>query len=146
MNIVHRISSQVSALMAEVLGKEFRPLKYVYDIEKNSRRSKEKGYGVIPLGVETTEGMSGHYTVEQGFDLVIVDRYEERSDESRKTAVIFNLFSKAEELVDRIYRGGVGISEVINIASFSIADPELLESESAVVLRVEIRLQWRKRI
>ena len=146
MSIVQRISSQIVALMAEVLDKKFRPLKYVYEIEKNSKRSKEKGFGVIPLGVETTDGMSRHYTVEQGFELVIMDRYEDRNDESQKKAAVFNLFSKAEEIVDRIYQRGIGISEVIHVASFSIADPEVLEAEAAVVLRVEIRLQWRKRI
>ena len=146
MSVVFRISSQITNLMAEVLGKKFQPLKYVYDIEKNSKRSKQKGFGVIPLGLETTEGMSRHYTVEQGFQLVVMDRYEDRNDESQKKAVILNLFSKAEELVDRILRGGIGVLEVIHVASFSIADPEVLEAEASVVLRLEIRVQWRKRI
>ena len=72
------------SLMGEVLGEKFRPLKYVYEIEKNSKRSKERGYGVIPQGLETIEGMSWHYSVEQGFELIVMDRYEDQSDESQK--------------------------------------------------------------
>ena len=64
----------------------------------------------------------------------------------KKKAVVFSLFNKAENIVDRIFQGGVGVPEVIRISSFAINDPEILESEAAVVLRLEIRVQWRKRI
>lgn len=144
--VVENIASALSKVMAQKLGAGFQLLKYVYEIEKNSKRSKERGYGVTPGDMETVDGMSRHYTVEQAFNLVIMDRYEDRNDESRKKEAIFNLYERAEKIIENIYLGNLGVSEVINMASFAIAEPEILSEESAVVLRIEIRVQWRKRM
>lgn len=145
--LVQDIVEAFESEIATELGATYSELIYKYDIEKNSFRTNDKRYGVIPLFAETVEGVLCHYTMDQTFQVVLTHGYVSGVDSSDKESKLFLLYDKMSEITKMAYSKKLGLSStVLNINPVSIDDPEFLEENKVVILRGNYVVRYRERL
>lgn len=148
--VVGDIRSGIETRVATSLGGTYQKMRRFFDASLNTQRLAEKGYAVLhgPAADASTEGTFKHYTLDQTFDILIVDTIARDHDDAGKQTVADDLYDKADAmLVDFLGTGLNSISvtdgQVLTTNQPSIAEPEFLENNS-VLLRVTLNVKYRR--
>lgn len=142
-NTVGLVSS-VKTRVAAVLGGTYSELAYTNDIKKNSFKGTFKRYGVISLSSREVEGILRYTTIEQTFEVTLVDSFINQSmtdaQELAKGPILHDLLLDIyKDLVST--RVGSNAS-VIQVMGFSANEPETIEGP-AVIVKGQFTIKYR---
>ena len=148
--VVADIRTGIEGRVATLLGASYQKLRRFYTAEQNTQRGAEKGYAVIEGAASdaSSEGTFKFYTLDQEFQIIIVDTIARDTEDSFKQTVAEELYDKADEMLVDFLGSGLGTISVTNgiiltTNSPSISEPEFLENNS-VLLRVSLNVKYRR--
>ena len=143
-NIVKDIVENSRTMISGVLGVDWQELRYFYGVENNDERSAKKGFNVIPLGASSVETVLKFYTLDQTFELVLVDTVTRDEGDTEKEVVLFEMYNQADEIFIKLVNSKVnGLASVLLVAEPSISTPEFLDDNKFVVLRMQYVVKYR---
>jgi hypothetical protein len=131
-----------------VVADKFKPLDYVVEVEKNHFEGNKQKYGVLPLGYERQSGPLGSLTVDQVFQVVLVDSYiNVAKNDSAEREKARNVFAKMDDISKEIYNTKIGLPNLVQFVDHvSADDPEYNEEDKIVILRGNFLVKYRRSI
>jgi hypothetical protein len=145
--IVQNILNNVKSTAATVLGATYKELRYVYAIEKNDLRSSEKAYSCRPLSASPAESIVRHYTLDHQFELVLTDTVGRSDDDSQRFDILHTMYDKADEIFKELVNTKLSLSStVLNVASPSMSEPEFINDNKLVILRMQFTVKYRSEL
>lgn len=144
--VVTSIFNAVTSTVTTALGAEYKQLRNIFAIEENDLRVINKAYAVRHGETSNAEGINRVYTMDQRFEVVIVNRAGTRDDDAATQAIFNNLYDKADDILRLAFSSKLGLSSVIlNVDSPAISQPQLLENDAAVII-LSFNVKYRKSI
>ena len=148
MSIVKDIVTNFESIIGGLFP-EWKRLDYLHFIEKNHNRNDNNRYGVKPMALVVSDGVTRQITRDQTFQVVLVNSYKnkKKNDFAERDAV-YDLYEKMDEIASEVHAKKVGLpSSVLLITYEDAEDPEVLDGEDLlVVLRGNFTIKYRKPI
>lgn len=142
--IVQDILTQTKALAATTFGATYQELRYVYDVAKNDIRSGRLAYGVRPLSAATSAGVTRVYTMDHVFELVMTDTAARTDSDENAEDALNVMYSKADDLFKAMVNTKISLaSTVLNVFNPSISEPEFIDDQKLIVLRMQFTVMYR---
>jgi len=148
-NVVELIRNGFKTQINSVVGAGWNDLNHVYLVEKNDFRGNDKRFGVIPMAMASAEnGINRKYVSDQDFQVVLTHGYlPKTTNDLDLQEKILLLFDKLDEIFKQIYATKAGVpSQVLNIQTFNVAEPEILEENKLIVLRADFSVRYRQNL
>jgi hypothetical protein len=144
---VTQIIAKIKEQAGTELGAEWTELPHVLDLTKNDNRRGKQGYGVRPLSASEAGGITNTYTLDHGFELVLMASVPKHDDDSQTFDVIGTLYDKQDELLKRMIRTKLGLPGVVLLVSApNLAEPEFINDRQFVALRQTFNVRYRQAI
>lgn len=146
--IVTSILTNVLSTISSTLGGSYQELRHIYDVTKNDIRTAKLGYGVRPLSASNSEpGILRVYTVDHGFEVILTDTITRGASDTERTTAIGTMYDKADEIFKALVNSKAGsASYVLVVNNPSMSEPEFLEENQIVVLRMQLNIRYRSAI
>lgn len=142
--IVQDIVTNVNSIAATVLGASYHQLRFIFSVEKNDIRAGEKAYGCRPLAAIPAESVTRHYTLDHDFELILTDTIGRSDDDTQRSDALNTMYDKADEIFKELVNTKVGLPLVVLLlTSPSLAEPEILNDQKLVVLRMNFTVRYR---
>ena len=146
-NNVQLITEGILSQMATTLDSSWQALDYFYRPDKNHKRTKKKGYGCYPSGASSEDGLNRFYTMNMGFNLMLMNEYGHRTASTNNMAVTYLLHDKMDEIIKQLYLTKISLSAtVIIVDGVSFDEPEILDQEHSIILNAAINVKYRNQI
>jgi hypothetical protein len=143
-NIVEQIISGVKTVAADQLGATYQEIPFVFEVEKNNVRTARLGYGVRPLEANFTTSVNKTYALDHRFELVLSDTIARTDSNVQHLAAINTMYDKADEIFKDLVQTKVGLPTlVLNVFDPSLSEPELLDENKIVILRMQFTVKYR---
>lgn len=144
--VVSSIFSAVTSTVTTALGATYKALPKIYNLEENDFRIIDKAYAVRHGASSFADGITRVYTMDQRFEVVLVNRAVTRNNDNDIQTAINTLYDKADDILRSAFGKKLGLSNVIiNVDSPEISEPQILDN-SAVVLIVAFNVKYRQSI
>lgn len=144
--VVSSIFSAVVTTVTTALGATYKALPNIYKLEENDFRVIEKAYAVRHGASSFADGVTRHYTMDQRFEVVLVNRATTRNNDSDVQTAFNTLYDKADDILRASFSTKLGLSSVIiNVDSPEISEPQILDNGAAVII-VAFNVKYRKAI
>lgn len=116
----------------------FTKANFGIDIQKNSWKHGKSVYSVVPQSSSQGNSTTCAITMEQSFLVTIADQFKsERTDDSSKQSKIISLTDSAMDFFKALVKNkAFAPSVVLNIYDLEIQDPEFLEDENIVLIKM----------
>lgn len=142
--IVQDILTNVKSTASTVLGALYKELRFVYSIEKNDLRSTEKAYSCRPLSASPAETITRHYTLDHQFELVLTDTIGRADDDTQRFDALHVMYDKADEIFKELVNTKLGLpATVLLVTSPSMSEPEFINDNKLVILRMQFTVKYR---
>jgi hypothetical protein len=143
---VAQIHEAIKTTAGVVLGGSYVLIRNVYELDKNDTRTSNYGYGVKHLASSIADGVTRTVTMDQGFELILMNRIVRRDNDSEIQAVINTLHDKVEAFFQSAYLTKLGLSSIVlNVENLNITEPQIFES-GLVALTATFTVKHRKQI
>lgn len=146
--VVKSVYDAIKTEVSSTLGATWLELRYLFDVEKNDKRTLARGFGVVPLEAINNPSVLKTYTLDQGYEIILTRGDAREIDDSDKIDALLEsggLYDEASEIKKALINKQLGIPEIIlNIANPNINAPEF--TPSAVVLRFQLTVRWRENL
>jgi hypothetical protein len=144
MGNINDIATALKTTTGTYLGSDYAELPFAYRIENNSK-IVAKGYTVIPKEASEEVTTNRAILVNQKFQIIINDCFlSSNASDSNKRAGIIALCDKLVGLYVEVAKNKGGLPGIIVIVSdMSIDDPEILEDNDFVCLRLNFSIKHR---
>jgi len=141
--IIEGIEGRIESVLPD-----YRKLRYYYDVEKNDYKGNDERFAVIPMGVESQEGVIRSITVNQDFQIVLTDGYRNGpKDDENLQDKIKALYDKMDDVLNDLFINKLGVPTIVLLSTLSGFDePEILEENKVAVLRMNIIVRYRRSI
>lgn len=147
---VTTLVAAIKTRTATVLGSSYKELSYSQDLAKNSFKGANNRYGVLPLGFAEDDGIGrlGHITTTQTFQVVLTNGYRQsHGSDATKIAAVIALQDLTIDLYKDYINTKVGAPTIVVIAKeLIVEDPEYLEDDSIVAVRMNFSITYRRTI
>lgn len=141
---VTQITNETKSIASSTLGVEYKELRFVFDVAKNDIRSAEKAYGVRPLSAVTAESVTRFYTLDHEFELVLTDTIGRSDDDTQRQDAINIMYDKADEIFKAMIHTKINLASfVLNVTSPSMSEPEIINDNKFVILRMQYNVKYR---
>lgn len=119
-------------------------LKYSYELEKNSGRGGDNGFGVGAGSASTEQGVNRSVTKNQVFFVVISEKMTNRSSDSNEIAALKSVYDDLEIIENDFMSSKLGIgSTVIVVESFDLDEPTKI-GENTITIKANFVVKHRK--
>ncbi len=147
-NVVEQIVNGAKARLATVTPAEAHLLEYVREPEKNSREGRKFGYGVMPKVAEPGEPAKfTSYTITQEFFVLLSRGIQKKKDEREIEQGEAELYTLADSIIKDFKLTKLFETDVIvRIGDPSIDEPEFLEAQGLLVLRIIFPITYRQNL
>lgn len=144
-NTVGTIYDNCLAQIVSDLPVDFQELPFVHDVSLNDSRRLDKGYGLRFLDGPFSDTLTREYTIDQGFEMVLTrTNPRQDNDEDLITAEKF-LYDKADDVLAALVGTKAGSPGIVLLVSQpSFLEPELLQDNKYVALRVQFIIKYRR--
>lgn len=143
-NYVEQIIDETKSLIAGELGSTYQELRFIYDIEKNGLRNARLAYGVRPLGAGTAETLVRAYTLDHQFEIILSDTFARGDNDEQREAALNAMYDKSDEIFKELVNHKINLSSfVLNIFEPSMSEPEFLDDNKFIVLRMQYLVKYR---
>jgi hypothetical protein len=146
--IVTDILTNAKSTISTTLGASYQELRFVYDVSKNDLRAAYLAYGMRPLSATTADsGTVRAYTLDQGFEIILLNTSARPDSDAEKTTAIGVMYDKCDEIFKALVNSKAGVpSYVLVVNQPSISEPEFLEENKVIVLRMQLNIRYRSTI
>lgn len=143
---VQSVMTAIETQAATTFGSGWSKLRNVYDLSNLDGRAGNNSYGARPLAAadSPTHAPFKTYALNHRFEVILTDRVPERSDDDSISSKIQGLYDKADELYKDMVNTRIGIAAVCLVNNISIEEPELLEGQQLVALRMQFDVIYRQ--
>ncbi len=147
-NVISELITGLENVVQGVLGSEYKKLDYVFEISKNSLQGNPQRFGVITKGGISDSGVTRALTMNQDFEIMLVDSYINRDQCDEKQRELVNkMHEKIFEIFDSIFLTKAGKPEyVMNLNRLNISEIDFLTDDNAAILRATINIIYRQRL
>ena len=144
-SLVTDIITGIETRLAAVLT-TYDPLRYYFDITKNDYAGNNNRYAVVPKEVETQVGVVRSVTVNQDFQIILTSGYRNNpKSDTDLQAVIKDLYDKMDDVLNDLYLTKLGAPSIVLLLTLSgIEEPEILEDNKVIALRMNIKVRYRR--
>jgi hypothetical protein len=143
-NYVEQILTETKALIATELGSDYQELQYIYELEKNTVRGARLAYGVRPLAADTAESVTRVYTLDHVFEVILTDTFARGDNDSQRETALNTMYDKSDEIFKELVNHKINLASfVLNIFNPSLSDPEFLDDNKMIVLRMQYIVKYR---
>jgi hypothetical protein len=143
-NIVEQILTETKSLMATELGGDYQELAFIYDVEKNNLRGARMAYGVRPVDASSAATLTRSYTLDHVFEIILTDTFARGDSDAQRETSLNTMYDKADEIFKSLVNHKINLpSTVLNVEEPSIAEPEFLDDNKLIVLRMQYVVKWR---
>jgi hypothetical protein len=144
--IVGDIHTAIMNLAQSTFGVNYTPLKHVFDPSLNDLRGVNKAFGVRHGEASSSEGITRNYTMNQKFQLLIVNQAINRSDDQEVQAVFNNLYDLADSFLNAAFLTRLGLtSTVLIVDQPEMSEPQLMPNDGALLI-VGFNVKYRRAI
>lgn len=144
--VVQDIFTNLKSQAATTLGANFQVLRRVFDPSQNDLRASYQGYAIRHGSAINAAGVTRFYTLDQTFELVLMNTTAVRNDDADIQTTINGLYDKADEYLKDIITTKIGLpTTVLNIESLGITTPEILENGSVIII-VSFVVKYRRQL
>jgi len=146
-DIVSKIISGGKGIITAELPDQ-KQLDYEYDLEENSDKNKEKGFGLIISEGDAGASRLGHVTVNQTFQVILTTRFFNRDDEVQQRTAIDRVYLEMHCLLKVFIRSKMGVTPssdgCVDLVAFNSFEPlEFIDDNTTVVLRLNLLVSYR---
>jgi hypothetical protein len=144
-SLVSTIITGIETRLAAVLT-TYDPLRYYFDLEKNDYAGNNSRYAVIPKEVESQAGVVRSVTVNQGFQIVLTSGYRNNpKSDTDLQAVVKDLYDKMDDVLNDLFLTKLGAPSVVLLLTLNgIEEPEILEENKVIALRMNLTVRYRR--
>ena len=144
MTVMEDLKNSINTRLA-ALFPTFQELDYVEEVENNNWNQIEKGYGTRALTANEIDGVNKRYTVNQVYEVILTERYLHSStDETHLQSTSFDLRSKCLDIYKDMINTKAGLpSEVMNVHTVLIDEPEVETESKVIIQRMEFSIIYR---
>lgn len=144
---VSQIITQTLSVISTELGSTYQQLRYVYDVEKNGLRGAYLAYGVRPLDASSAETICQNYTFDHGFEVILTNTIARTDSDSQATTALGTMYNKADEIFKALVNTKINLASfVLNVFDPSMSEPEFLDDQKYVVLRMQYKVKYRSQL
>lgn len=145
--IVGDIYDSVKSIIVANIPAAYQELKFVHDVEQNDTRVLEKGYGLRFLSGDPVESLTKSYHIDQNFEMVLTNTNPRQANDSQAITVEKDLYDAADDVLNKLILTQAGQpGTVLLVSSPSFSEPELLQENQFVVLRVQFIIRYRRNV
>lgn len=142
--VVQDIVNNSRTVISAQLGDTWQELRHWYDVTKADYRSGTKGYNVRPLDASEDVTVNRFYTVDQGFELILVDTVARAQGDTERETVLFEMYNQIDEIFKDLVNTKInGTTNVLLVNGPNISEPEFLDENKFVVLRMQYTVKYR---
>lgn len=143
-NIVEQIIDESKSIATTTFGVTYQELRFFYDVEKNSVRGMRLAFAIRPLSASPAESVVGVYTVQHSFELILTDSVARADDDSQRETALDTMYSQADEFFKAIINSKINLPTIVLIVeSPSFSEPEFVDDNKLVILRMQYDVRWR---
>lgn len=143
-NIVEQIITGVKAVAVAQLGSTYREIPFVYEVEKNNVRTAHLGYGLRPLAADFTTSVNRSYALDHRFELILTNSVARTDSNAQHLTALNTMYDQADEIFKDLVQTKVGLPTlVLNVFDPSLSEPELLDENKIVILRMQFTVKYR---
>jgi len=145
MAIVKEIQDAIKPIIESITGRS--QIDYEYNVELNSDRGYENGFGFIPLSASFVSGRSiGFTTMDHTFQVILTDDFLNSDDDTSQNISIMDMYDDSESLLKQLQKSRLVLptntNRVLLISGASIDEPEVSSDNSTVVLRINFNINY----
>jgi len=145
--IIEQINTAISDRVVATIGPTYIELAYIFDVTKNNFFGNNKRFGVRPLTADSVDTITNTYTADQPFEIILTHGFINQSNDKDQRAKVFLLTDRIDVLLKDIIKSKAGLNNIIlKINEFSILEPEFLEEDKVVILRLQLTVQYRQAV
>lgn len=147
MNIVEQIYDSIVTVTDAALGTgTYTRLRKVFQPEENDFRNVNQAFGVRHQSAFSAAGVTRVYTMDHGFEVLLVKRASNRDSDLTVQETINELYDKADDVFRNIHLTKVGLPSIVLIVDTpQIGAPEILEN-GCVLLTLGFNVKYRSAI
>lgn len=143
--VILDIVTAMETAIAGTLPGTYAELDYKLNISNNNWKTNRYRYGVIPLGAESSGGITMAITVDQVFEIILTTAYLNKSlsdtDQQNKT---FELFEKMNDIFKIVYATKLSlVNRIMNVNSLVWLEPEYFDKDNVIILRGQLNVKYR---
>lgn len=145
--IIEQINTAIGDRIIAKIGPAYKELDYILDVAKNKFSKNNKRFGVRPLTAESIDTITNTYTADQPFEIILTHGFINQSNDKDQRAKVFLLTDRIDVLLKDIIKSKVGLNNIIlKMNEFSILEPEFLEEDKVVIIRLQITVRYRQAV
>jgi hypothetical protein len=143
--LVTDIITGIETRLAAVLT-GYSPLRYYYDIEKNDYKGNVDRYGIIPKEIESQSGVIRSVTVNQTFQIILTTGYKNGPmSDSDLQSKVKTLYDKMDDVLHDLFLTKLGVPSIVLLSTLNgYEEPEILEEQKVVALRMDLTVRYRR--
>ena len=146
MGIVEEVVDAIKTILDGLLTGYSR-LDYEFNVENNSDRGNDTGFGFIPGSATFAEGRAmGFTTMDHNFILKLVDCYQPKDDDSALRTALFTQYGLIQDSLKELQKSKLALptpsNRILLISGLSFDDPDINEENHVVELRANFVIRY----
>jgi hypothetical protein len=99
---------------------------------------------VRPLDASPTQGVNRTYNMDHRFELILGDTIARAENDSQHLTSLQTMYDAADEIFKDLVQTKIGLPTlVLNVFDPSLSEPELLDENKIVILRMQLTVKYR---
>jgi hypothetical protein len=144
--IVENIFDAITSLAQTTFGVDYVRLRKVREPEENDFRNIQKAFGVRHGQANSTEGVTRVYTMNQRFEVLIVNAAVDRNDDAAVQDVFHVLYNLADEFLKSAFLTKLGLGSTVLLVDLpELSEPTVLANGAAILI-VGFNVRYRQAI
>lgn len=146
-NTVAQILANLKSSVATVLGSTFHELQDSVNLKANTLRGATKGYSIKADSAETASGTTRAYTLDQVFEVTLVDVNPRRNDDLGLQSVLNSLYDYADQILVEIFHSKLSLPGIVlSVERANYERPEFVNGKEYIVLKARFTIKLRNEV
>jgi len=142
-DIVKNIRTGLESVITDVLGSEWNPLQYKYDLEKNPTNTSKRWGVVVGDGVASATGRIGDVTIDRTFTVTLGDEHVNQADDSNAQTVQDSLETLLDDIFIQAALKKLGVPNLVYSVTISSISEPLLVVDGTLFMQATYIIKYR---
>lgn len=146
MNLVEQIYDSLTTVVTGVVGSEYKFMRRIFQPDLNDLRNAKKAYAVRHLSAADASSETRHYTLDHGFEVMLMQTIVDRGDDRETQSTINELYDLADDVIRTVFLQKAGLPSIVMIVNRpSISEPEIIGGD-CVLLRISFNVKYKNEV
>lgn len=127
------ILTSLTTKINSILGSNWKELDYVYDLEKNKFRDKDKRFGVGTRDGNRVDGTTKALTIDFNFFVTLANCFVNRSGDGKQRTALAEIYEQFEEINKQIFLKKLNNVDILLVSDVSYESPEVIDDQTISV-------------